>query len=36
LSLPNPTKRETGLWLWVKLPDATAAAGTAAATPEPR
>jgi RND family efflux transporter MFP subunit len=33
LSLPNPTKRETGLWLWVKLPDATGTAGTAAATP---
>ena len=36
LSLPNPTKRETGLWLWVKLPDATGTAGTAAATPAPR
>ena len=33
LSLPNPTKRETGLWLWVKLPEATATAGTAAAAP---
>ncbi len=31
LSLPNPQKREAGLWLWVKLPDATSTAGTAAA-----
>ncbi len=31
LSLPNPNKREAGLWLWVKLPDATSTAGTAAA-----
>lgn len=25
LSLPNPSKRESGLWLWVKLPEAPAA-----------
>ncbi len=31
LSLPNPQKREAGLWLWVKLPDATSTAGTAVA-----
>ncbi len=36
LSMPNPSKRETGLWLWVKLPDATGTAGTAAATPAAR
>jgi RND family efflux transporter MFP subunit len=33
LTMPNPNKRETGLWLWVKLPDA---AGTAAADANPR
>ena len=33
LSLPNPSKREAGLWLWVKLPEATNTAGTASASP---
>lgn len=33
LEMANPEKRETGLWLFVKLPDATATAGTASATP---
>jgi RND family efflux transporter MFP subunit len=31
LTMPNPTKRETGLWLQVKLPEATS---TASAAPE--
>jgi hypothetical protein len=31
LSLPNQQNREAGLWLWVKLPDASA---TADAKPE--
>jgi len=26
LEMPNPSKRETGLWMWVKLPEAPAAA----------
>ncbi|HEV2295669.1 MAG TPA: efflux RND transporter periplasmic adaptor subunit [Tepidisphaeraceae bacterium] len=33
LTMPNPNNRESGLWLWVKLPEATETAGTAAATP---
>jgi RND family efflux transporter MFP subunit len=36
LEMPNPSKRETGLWLWVKLPDAagpTANANGGAAQP---
>lgn len=36
LSLPNPDNREAGLWLWVKLPEATSTAGTASATPATR
>jgi RND family efflux transporter MFP subunit len=33
LSLPNPSKRESGLWLWVKLPEAGGATADAGAAP---
>lgn len=33
LTMPNPTKRETGLWLWVKLPEVTETADAGAARP---
>ncbi len=35
LSLPNPTNRETGLWLFVKLPEVTSTADGATASPAP-
>ena len=31
LTMPNPNKRETGLWLWVKLPEAAGATADAGA-----
>ena len=34
LSLSNPNKREAGLWMWVKLPEAPSPTADAAAKPE--